>query len=264
MMTKNRVQGARCKVQGFAKTCGYTQQGRTSIPAMWVLVSAFFLFPFSFFLFPAVSCAAEYSLTEAKIINFIKELYNNSNDVQVRLNAIPSQLKENTRVKNINFRKVPDTNGDGICMVEVITGTGRVKTVQVPFRVFTKRKLFVLNTAGKKDQVIKRGDLSVQETYMNGKGNEYPSSFEDLTGKVLKKDVPVNTIITYQMLEEPLAVQRGEIVSIIAENRKLLVMAKGKTIEKGRIGDIIRVKNISSGKEVAGRIADQNTVTIDF
>ncbi len=256
-MTKNRVPGIRCKVQGFKKTCGHTQKGRIGIPIVCTLACVFYLLP-------VVSCASEYSLTETKIINFIKELYANGNDVQVRLNAIPSQLKENTKVNNINFRKVPDTNGDGICMVEVLTGAGRIKTVQVPFRVFTKRKLFVLNTNGKKDQVIKRGDLTVQETYINGKGSEYPSSFDDVMGKVLKKDVPVNTIITYQMLEEPLAVQRGEIVNIIAENRKVLVMAKGKTIEKGRIGDVIRVKNISSGKEVTGRIADQNTVAIDF
>lgn len=256
-MTNNGAQGTRYKVQGFKKTFGHVRRGRMSIPAMLVLVCVIYLLP-------VVSCASEYSLTETKIINFIKELYANGNDVQIRLNAIPSQIKENTKVKNINFRKVPDTNGDGICMVEVVTGAGRIKTIQIPFRVFTKRKLFVLNTNGKKDQVIRREDLTVQETYMNGKGSEYPSSFEDVTGKVLKKDVPANTIITYQMVGEPLAVQRGEIVNIIAENRKVLVMAKGKTIEKGRIGDMIRVKNISSGKEVTGRIADQNTVTIAF
>ena len=31
-------------------------------------------------------------------------------------------------------------------------GAGRSKNVQVPFRIFTKRKLFVLKEAGKKDE----------------------------------------------------------------------------------------------------------------
>ena len=118
--------------------------------------------------------------------------------------------------------------------------------------------------AGKKDEAIKKGDIFIKETYMNGKGDEYPASLEDLTGKVLKRDVPANTIITYQMLEEPVAVQRGEIVNIVAENKKLLVLVKGKMIDKGRIGDTVRVKNISSGKEIVGRVTAHNAVSIDF
>jgi flagella basal body P-ring formation protein FlgA len=39
---------------------------------------------------------------------------------------------------------------------------------------------------------------------------------------------------------------------------------KGKTIDKGKIGDTVRVKNISSGKEILGRVAAHNTVAIDF
>ena len=49
-----------------------------------------------------------------------------------------------------------------------------------------------------------------------------------MIGKVLKKDVPTNTIMTNQMLEEPVAVQRGEIVNIVAENKKLLILVERK------------------------------------
>jgi flagella basal body P-ring formation protein FlgA len=257
MMTGNKVQGSMPKVNGFKNAMGYIQKVWAGVTVMSILVCIFCLSPLACY-------AAEYSMTEAKIVHFIKEIYNGSDDIQVRLNTIPSQLKENTRVKNINFKKVPDANGDGICMVEVAAGTGRSKSVQVPFRVFTKRKLFVLNITGKKDQAIRKGDLSVQGTYMNGKGDEYPSSVEDLTGKVLKRDIPANTVITYQMVEDSIAVQRGEIVNIVAENKNILVSAKGKIMDKGRMGDAVRVKNISSGKEIVGRVVAGNTVAVDF
>jgi flagellar basal body P-ring formation protein FlgA len=264
MMMGNKVQGIRFKDQGFKKTMGCIQKVRVSIAVTCILICMFCLSPSTFHLSPAACYAVEYSMTEAKIVHFIKEIYNDSDDIQVRLNTIPNQLKENVRVKNMNFKKVPDANGDGICMVEIIAGAGRNKNIQVPFRVFTKRKLFVLTINGKKDQVIRKGDLSIRETYMNGKGYEYPSSVEDLTGKVLKRDIPASTVITYQMVEDSIAVQRGDIVDIIAESKKILVSAKGKIIDKGRMGDTVRVKNISSGKEILGRVVAHNTVAVDF
>jgi flagella basal body P-ring formation protein FlgA len=259
-LKKFRVQGSRFKVQESKKAI----TNERKVLTIFFLVFAFCL-PSSIFLLPSVACrAAEYSANEARIIRFVKEIYNDSDDIQVHLNTIPNQLKEKNKVKNITFMKVPDANGDGICNIEIDISGGRSKNVQVPFRVFVKRKLFVLKTAGKKDESIRRGDIFIKETYMNGKGDDYPASVEDLTDKILKRDVPANTILTYQMLEEPIAVQRGEIVNIVAENKKLLVLVKGKTIDRGRIGDTVRVKNISSGKEIVGRVTAHNTVGIDF
>jgi flagellar basal body P-ring formation protein FlgA len=254
-----KVQSSRFKDQGPTRAMA---SGR-KIMTIFILAIIFYL-PSSIFHLPSVVQAAEYSVAEVKIINFIKEIYNDSDDVQIRLNTIPNQMKEKVKVKNITFTKVPDANGDGICAVEIDTNAGRSKNIQVPFRVFVKRKLFMLKIVLKRDESIKKEDIFIKETYMNGKGDEYPASITDLAGKILKRDLPANTILTYQMLEEPVAVQRGEVVNIVAENKKLLVLVKGKTIDKGRIGDTIRVKNISSGKEIVGRVTALNTVSIDF
>lgn len=259
------VKGVRCQGSGVRG-----QESKKSMSSEQKILTIFFLvfvlcLPSSISLLPSVVCrASEYSVAEVKIINFIKEIYNESDDIQVRLNTMPNQLKEKVKVKNITFAKVPDANGDGICAVVIDTRAGRSKNVQVPFRVFVKKKLFVLKIAGKKDEAINKGDILIKETYMNGKEVEYPASLEDLAGKILKRDVPANTIITYQMLTEPVAVQRGEIVNIVAENKKLLLLLKGKMIDKGRIGDMVRVKNISSGKEIVGRVTAHNVVSIDF
>jgi len=262
--SRSKVQGSRFKFPESEKALGFERKATNGISVVCTLVCVIYLLPFTFYLLPAVTHAAEYSATEARIIRFVKEVYNDSDGIQVRLNTIPNQLKDNAKVKNITFMKVPDVSGDGICTIEVDTKAGRSKKVQVPFRVFVKRKLFLLKAANKKDESIKKGDIFIKETYMNGKGDEYPASLEDITGKILKRDVPANTIITYQMLEEPVAIQRGEVVDIVVENKNLLVLVKGKTIDKGKIGDTVRVKNISSGKEILGRVTAHNTVAIDF
>lgn len=208
--------------------------------------------------------ADEYSYTGEKIIAFVKNFYGPESDIKVKLNSIPSQLREGVKVKNVAFAKVPDINGDGVCAVEVDRGKGRYSTVQVPFRVFTKRHLFVLKESTRKGDVLRKGDVYVKETYMNGKSIGHPASIDDVIGRVLKKDLAANTIITYQMLDDSVAFERGDIVNIVAENKNLLVQSKGKAMEKGRLGDIVRVKNMSSGKEIEAKVSGQNTVTVVF
>lgn len=211
-----------------------------------------------------VCAAAGQSTTEARITRFITEIYANGNDVRVKLNSIPEQFREKVKIKNVNFAKVPDANGDGVCAVEIESAPGKVRTLQVSFKVFTKRQLFMLKQAGQKGDIISKKDIYVRETYMNGKGTDYPPSEEDVVGKALRRDVPANTVVTGQMLESRVVVKRGDIVTIIAENNRLVVQAKGKTVEKGSVGETIRVKNISSGKELMAKVINSSTVKVEF
>jgi len=201
---------------------------------------------------------------EARIVKFVKDFYPGDNAVRVRLATVPAQLREKVKIVNMSFLRIPDVSGEGICAVEIETGPGRMRTVQVPFKVFAKRELYVLKQAGQKGDAIGPKDVVVRETYMNGKGAGYPASMEDVVGKVLKKDVPANTVVTDQILEDRVVVKRGDYVTIVAESSKLVVQARGKTVDKGRIGDVIRVRNMASGKEVAAKVVSGGVVRVEF
>jgi len=208
--------------------------------------------------------AAGESAAEARIIKFVKEIYPGGDAVRVKLTTVPAQLRENVKIVNLSFVRIPDVGGDGVCSVEIETAPGRLRTVQVPFRVFAKRELYVLKGAGQKGDTIGPKDVVVRETYMNGKGVGYPASMEDVVGKVLKRDVRANTLVTDQILEDRIVLKRGDMVTIIAESDKLVVRAKGKTVDKGRMGDVIRVKNIASGKEVMAKVVSSSSVKVEF
>jgi flagella basal body P-ring formation protein FlgA len=70
-------------------------------------------------------------------------------------------------------------------------------------------------------------------------------------------------VITLKVLEDPTAIQKGEVVNITAQNRRLLVQGKGTALEKGKMGDVVRVKS-TSGKEIAGKVTGSNTVSVEF
>ncbi len=208
--------------------------------------------------------STEVPTLEERVTHFIKQFYNENKDVYVKFNNFPDLLKERVKVKHIDFAKIPDPNGDGLCLVEVDGKQRRAKNVYISFKVLNQRKLFAIKQNAKKGDVIRSGDILVKNTYMTGGGTVYPAKVEDIIGKTLKKEIAAGTVITNQMLEDSFAIQKGETVNIMAENKKLTVQAKGKTLEKGRIGDLIRVKNLTSDKEVVGRVIGSSTVKVDL
>ncbi|MEN6617403.1 MAG: flagellar basal body P-ring formation chaperone FlgA [Syntrophorhabdus sp.] len=233
---------------------------RSLTPALFFLVTIFIL------AMTGVAHAAfapKESIIEARIIKFIKEIYP-GDSVRIRLNAIPEQLKGKIKVINLSFARVPDTQGDGICSVEIESAPGRSRSVQVPFKVFPKKEIFVLKQAAKKGDIVGANDIITRETYTNGKTQGYPVSAADIVGRSLKRDAPGNTVITSQILEERIAVKQGDTITIIAESNKLIVQAKGRTIDKGRIGDTIRVKNLASGKELTAKVVSSTAVKVEF
>jgi flagella basal body P-ring formation protein FlgA len=218
------------------------------------------------FLLFTISCvlAADMSTLEDKITGFIKQFYNDREDVYVKFNNIPDALKERAKIKHIDFAKVPDSNGDGLCLVEIDGKNGRAKNVYISFRVQSKKKLFVLKQSVKRGDILRSGDILVKDTFITENGGVYPTRIEDVIGKAVKKDVAAGNTITCQILEDSFVVQRGDAVNIVAENKTLSIQTKGRTLEKGRVGDLVRVKNLTSDKEIVGRVAGSGTVKVDL
>lgn len=205
------------------------------------------------------------SFIEVKIKNFIRKIYSENDDLQIKLGKIPVILKGKPNVTNISFAKAPDARGNGVCLVEIVdVKTNRNRGLYVPFRSIRKAKIFVLNHYGKKGDVIRAGSVAIRETQFNENKPGYPSKLDDIVGRTLKKDVAEGTVISYSIIDDPVIIQKGEIVNVIAENKKLVVRTKGKAMEKGKLGDSIKVRNTLSEKEIFGKIVDDSTIVVKF
>lgn len=66
------------------------------------------------------------------------------------------------------------------------------------------------------------------------------------------------------MVELPPLVRRGEIVLVIAEGQGLRATALGEAREEGKAGEVVRVRNLSSGREVYGQVEGERTVRVPF
>jgi flagella basal body P-ring formation protein FlgA len=199
---------------------------------------------------------------DAELRDFIKDYYKGET-ITVALGNLPPQLKGNVHAKRIVFVKLPDANGTGICAVTTQARNGAESRSQVSFRVQARKMLYVLESSLKKGEAVGRDDVVAREAFLNGSGAAYPSTPEDVFGKVARKDIRAGEVLTNAVLEEPVTIRRGQIVAIKAQNKRMVVETKGVALEKGRVGDVVRAK-ASSGKEITGKVAAGNTILVEF
>jgi len=211
-----------------------------------------------------VAGASDMSPIEVRLTDFIKQMYEDQEGIKVKFSNLTHHTKERAKVRNITFAKVPDANGEGICLLEMEDKNGKSHGGYVPFKVFVRTKLYVVKDGMKKGDLIRGSDVAVRETYLTGASTGYPRGLGEVQGKILKKDLQPGTALTLQLLEERLSMQKGDLVDIIARGKSLLVQTKGRTLEKGKVGDVVRVKNIDSGKEIMAKVAGSDTVLVEY
>jgi flagella basal body P-ring formation protein FlgA len=217
-----------------------------------------------FFLFGSgIGFSETNSLLEKHLIDQIKKIYGEVNDMIVQFHNLPRDIEDEKSVKGVVITRLPDRKGDGQAVIEIEEKPKRKRNVYVSFRVLTMKRFYLAKRDMKKGERIKGEDLYERVAFLSDYGL-YPSSIEDIEGKRLKRDILANTPITKEILEETYAVGRGEIVTVKIENERIKISAKAISLEKGKLGDVVRLKNTSSGKEITGLVSGEREVTIIF
>lgn len=85
----------------------------------------------------------------------------------------------------------------------------------------------------------------------------------DAVRKLATRAIEVNEILTPSMVDLPRVMRRGSSIIMVYETNQLRVETPGQAEEGGRVGDIIQVKNGSSGKLLRGVILDSRTVRVN-
>ncbi len=235
------------------------ERGRLNGLLFFTILTLFLFFS------PNGLCSERYTSIEKRLNDFISSYYGEQDGIHIQLNNQPSILKdESLKIRSVNFSRLPDSNGYGICSVEVVDKRGQAKNVFVAFKAMHKKRIYVLKEAMKRGEIITEDKIVSKEIIFNEDKKAYPSEVEDIVGKQLKRDLNAGTALTKDVMEDYFVIKRNEIVSIVIEHKKLVVKAKGRAIDRGRIGDFIRVKNLTSQKEILGKVTGSGIVNVEM
>jgi flagella basal body P-ring formation protein FlgA len=126
-----------------------------------------------------------------------------------------------------------------------------------------RAQVVVTTTDLKRGETLTAADLQLQQMDISDL-NEPFLAVDELIGKQLKQTVRQGQALQRNQLEFPPMIKRGERVTIQASNPGLMLKASGEARQNGELGDMIRVRNIGSQREVVCRVLAAGLVSVEF
>ena len=115
-----------------------------------------------------------------------------------------------------------------------------------------------------KGEVITKNDVFLTKKNISRLHPDILTDMNQAIGLMLKHDVKENDTLKEGMLKRAPIVNRGDMVTILAEMGGIRVTAPGRILEKGYQGEYIRVQNAVSKKNINARVINDSTVMVDF
>jgi len=115
-----------------------------------------------------------------------------------------------------------------------------------------------------KDTLLTEADLNFQVVNLSKSPGNLIAGLADVLGKNVSSGIKAGKPIRQNRLTLPYLVQKGDRVRILAHSETLQAGTVGIALDRGMMGDQIKVENLSSGKKVVGRITGASTVGVIF
>lgn len=113
------------------------------------------------------------------------------------------------------------------------------------------------------DKNITTSDFRQEEIAIDGR-NDYIKDFNVIKDLVPSHMIRAGSPVTLNMFRAAMVIKVNQPVRLLIKYNGVEASAKGIALIRGRVGEIIRVKNESSGKVVTGKVIDENTVEVTF
>ncbi len=110
---------------------------------------------------------------------------------------------------------------------------------------------------GEKDVLLVKKDISLIPP-------DAITEVKEALGKRMTLSLNGQEILRQSMVEAIPLVKKGDRVLIIIDNERFKITTLGEVKEDGRRGEWVKLMNISSKKEVSGRVIDAHTVLVEF
>jgi len=116
----------------------------------------------------------------------------------------------------------------------------------------------------KRNTVLTTTDLVTVRRDITMLGTGVIGTTDRVIGQRLTTSLQPGNIIYADLLDTPVLVKRGDLVTIMAKRDGIQITVPGEVKNAGAQGEMIKVKNLMSRREVAARVVGSDTVAVDF
>lgn len=126
------------------------------------------------------------------------------------------------------------------------------------------RKVVCLRQGLSRHEVLEDKDVKLVRRNVSFLGNDLVTNLKDAVGQRLKSSLRAGTVLSASMLEPVPLVHRGDLVTILARSAYFSISTPGQVRTAGAKGDVVKVKNLMSRKEIFARVVSSEVVAVDL
>ncbi len=158
------------------------------------------------------------------------------------------------------------TRFEGLVPVTVVMRDGGqpFSRAVVTVRVESLSKVLVARRSLRVGEVIRAGDLEAEARLSDRLPKGSTRELADLVGRRLSRPVRAGAVVPKSSVEDVPTIARGQRVTVRLERGPLRIDLVGRAREDGRLGDLIRVQNPGSRRDVVGTVDAGGVVRVTF
>ncbi|PKR55935.1 flagellar basal body P-ring formation chaperone FlgA [Thalassospira marina] len=156
---------------------------------------------------------------------------------------------------NVNRR-----TGRFIADVTTGRGTSSQRTYRMNGRYFPLEQVPVLVDPVRRGDIVRPDQVEMRDFRSDRVQANVLRDPDDVIGKEVRRSIGPGEPLLNRDFTAPILVKRGALVTIRLETANMSLTARGKALENGSLGDVIRVVNLQSNKTVQVEVTAENDV----
>jgi flagella basal body P-ring formation protein FlgA len=135
-------------------------------------------------------------------------------------------------------------------------------SVYVPVALESRISVLVLQHAVAPETHLTAADVSVETRRTAGMAIAYLSAVTELTGRTVRRSLPVGTALSVDMFVADTVIHRGQEVTLVAGGPSMEIRASGRALNDAPAGARVQVQNLSSLTVVEGVVESADVVRV--
>ena len=112
------------------------------------------------------------------------------------------------------------------------------------------------------NEVIQDSDITTKKVKLGSIHKNYATEIAEVSGMQARKYIAVGSMFKINEISNPPVIKVNDPVSIVYSSGTISLKTMGVALGVGAVGDMVKVKNSSSGAILLGQIINKNTVQV--
>jgi flagellar basal body P-ring formation protein FlgA len=189
--------------------------------------------------------------------------HSTSTDYETSIAALDSQLKLPLCPESLQVTTSNDQIKAGRNSVGVRCNSASKWSLYVSAIIKTFHPVVVLKQPLQRGETITRQHLALERKDVSGLRGDFISDIAEIENKQIVKSTPADTILSPRNIAEPKLVKRGDKITISFLRPEFGIRMNGLALMDGTKGQLIRIKNQSSGRIITATVIEAGLVTVN-